>query len=482
MSIEHVRPREIIDEEKSPDILLINVPAAFQQGIIPEDEEPPFGLLRIAAAAEYHEYRPALLDAHRGKLHLSEIDDILYGLKPKSVGINPTSVNVEAAQEIAELCAERGMPLIIGGVHATLNPFSALEKDFPMAHAVIKGKGEKAIIHVLEDLKSGTQTDKKGVYYRTALSHKERRDYAEFYPLDKLPLIDQRRYTINPLMERVIVINNQKVAIREISLYETAGCPFQCTFCATPVLSGRDSGLKPYHRPSMDRILASTRLALETGANAIHFLDDMAFVSPQHFREFAQGVESFNLSAPFYWRGMTRAPIIAEKCTDEDLKILVGSGCWRIAMGIESGNENMLKAIKKGITKNQVRQAVIKLRQVGVAQVKGFFIMGFPEETMEQLEETRQFIMELKNLGLTDMGLFQFKPYPGTEEWQRLEKTNPAVLNKLAYIHVNKEANGIAGKKLSNDAALPDDIMIAAIPSKIVREIIIETIKDFYND
>lgn len=51
MSIEHVRPREIINSEH-PDILLINVPATFQQGIIPDDEEPPFGMLRIAVASE----------------------------------------------------------------------------------------------------------------------------------------------------------------------------------------------------------------------------------------------------------------------------------------------------------------------------------------------------------------------------------------------------------------------------------------------
>lgn len=115
MTIEHIRPREAIGFSQPPDILLINVPATFQQGFIPDDEEPPFGLIRIAEVCETHGFRPTLLDAHRSKLVPSEVDDILYGLKPRSVGINSTSVNIPEAQEIAELCVKRGIPLIVGG-------------------------------------------------------------------------------------------------------------------------------------------------------------------------------------------------------------------------------------------------------------------------------------------------------------------------------------------------------------------------------
>lgn len=478
MSIERVRPLEVV-KQKQPDILLINIPASFNQGIIPDDDEPPFGLLRIAVASEKHGYNPALLDAHRGKLPLSDIDDVLYGLNPKTVGINPTSVNVTEAQEIAELCARRGIPLILGGVNATLDPFTAL-KDFPMALAAVRGKGEKATLHILYDIKNGRQTEKRGVYYQNA--EPGRNDFAEYYPLDELPLIDQSRWVENPLINRIVEINGQNVELREISLYETVGCPFQCTYCATPALTGRNNGYKTYYRPSMDRILASTELAVRLGANAIHFLDDMAFINPHQFREFAKGVEKLRLTNKFYWRGMTRASIIADKCSDDDLSILVQSGCWRIAMGVESGDEQMLKRIKKGITTKQVREAVKRLKKTGIAQVKAFFIMGFPEETLDQMENTRRFIMELKQLGLTDISLFQFKPYPGTKEWRRLEQTNPDVLKKLSYIRQDGaiNADGISGKKIAEGVWLPDDLQIAAVPSKIVREMVIKTMREFY--
>lgn len=279
MSIEHVRPLEAINSEQ-PDILLINIPATFQQGIIPDDEEPPFGMLRIAVASEKHGYKPALLDAHRAKLTLPEIDDVLYGLKPKTVGINPTSVNVTEAQEIAELCAYRGIPLILGGVHATLNPFTAL-KDFPMALAVVKGKGERAILYILDDFKNGRQTENRGIYYQNA--EPGRNDFAEYYPLDELPLIDQSKWVENPLINRKVEIDGQNVELREISLYETAGCPFQCTYCATPALTGRNYGYKTYYRPTMDRILASTRLAIDWGQMPFTLLMIWLLLTPISF-------------------------------------------------------------------------------------------------------------------------------------------------------------------------------------------------------
>lgn len=180
---------------------------------------------------------------------------------------------------------------------------------------------------------------------------------------------------------------------------------------------------------------------------------------------------------------MTRASVIANKCSREDLTILAHSGCWRIAMGVESGDDQMLKRIKKAITTQQIKEAVRKLREAGIPQVKAFFIMGFPGETLEQMQTTRKFIMELKQLGLTDMSLFQFKPYPGTEEWQNLERTNPDVLKGLFYIRKGGvNTGGVSGKKIAEGVWLPDDLKIATVPSKVVKEMVVKTIQEFYDN
>jgi|GEM_PF-4090274 len=364
------------------------------------------------------------------------------------------------------MAARRGIPIIIGGVHATLNPQIAF-KDFPMTHAIVRGPGEYALIHILK----GDKNEYPGIYFKED-KNSNRKDYALPYPINQIPSINYAIWVPNPLTQKVIQLPERKIEIREISLFETYGCPFECTYCSTPVLVGRGQGRKPYLKPSTEKILQDVELSLQTGANAIHFLDDMFFLSPKEFEDFYHGLLSLNPSE-FYWRGMTRASII-ERFTDEQLQLLPQSGAWRIALGVESGDAEMLNRIRKGITLNQVRNAVLRLRKAGVPQVKAFFIMGFPDETLKQILNTKNFIMELKNLGLTDISLFQFKPYPGTEEWLYLEKTNPAILEELSYI---RRGNN---QKLVVDAKLPDDLQIAQVPSRIVREIIEQTLNEFY--
>lgn len=454
------------------------MPSSFQQGLIPDDDEPPFGMLRIAAVAEAKGYIIRLLDAHNAGLTVQQIKEQLQAIKPKMIGLNPTSVNVPEAKQIAQIVNDLNIPFIIGGIHTTLDPQAALEHDFPKARAAVKGKGEMATLHILNDFGSGQKTRGSGVYYHN--SDPRRDDYGDYYQLDDIPLIDYNRFVINPIIERAIKIGDKEIVLKEASLYVTSGCPFECTFCATPVMVGRGKGYKTYHRPKMAKIIESVKDAVDIGANAIHFIDDMAFVTPNHFREFYQGLEKTGLDY-LYWRGMTRASIISDKCTEEDLKILADSNCWRVAMGVESGDPDILKRIKKRITLDQIRRAVSKLREAGIPQVKAFFIMGFPDETIEQIQATRDFIFELKGLGLTHMSLFQFKPYPGTEEWQRLADSNPEVLKQIFFVHVaGKTKNATVTHKLETDAALPDDLQIAQVPSNMVRDIVKETTEEFY--
>ena len=481
---ESLHPHEFhTTQPEECDLLLINVPATYEQGIIPDDEEPPFGLMRVATYAESQGHKVAIMDAHGHRLQPTEVDEILYDLKPRTVGLNPTSVNVPETQEIAEICARRGIPLIIGGVHATLDPLTALTKDFPMAYAAVRGRGEAVTPLLLNGINGGKRIEADGLYYQ-GFQPTDRTDFAPHIPLEKLPPIDQRRWVNDPITSKHIVVRGEQVDLREMALYETAGCPFECTFCATPVLSNRGNGVKSYHRPPMERIIASLQLSISAGANGVHFIDDMAFATPEHFREFAKGVHSVT-TEPFYWRGMTRAPIIADHCTDEDIATMANSGCWRITMGVESGSDSMLKQIRKKITKDQVRRAIVKLRSAGISEVKAFFIMGFPGETADQLHETQQFIHELKQYGLTDISLFQFKPYPGTFEWKVLEQTQPHVLDQLSYVgsRVASDADKTTtNKKISEVVWLPDDLQIAAVPSGEVKSMVIQTLRDFYQE
>ena len=222
------------------------------------------------------------------------------------------------------------------------------------------------------------------------------------------------------------VIDGTLVTLDEATLYVTEGCPFECSFCASPVMVNRGNGVRPYNRPDTSRIGEEVEQTITgLGANAIHFLDDMVFINGQQIAKFHVDIQKRGLLGKFHWRGLTRVNTVLS-CNDDVMQKMKETGVWRLALGVESGNEEVLKQINKRTTKDQTRRAIDKLARARI-QSESFFIMGFPGETEEQIQETADFIQELKGLGLSEISVFQFKPYPGTREYERLKQTNPDV-------------------------------------------------------
>ena len=103
-----------------------------------------------------------------------------------------------------------------------------------------------------------------------------------------------------------------------------------------------------------------------------------------------------------------------DKITPELLKLMKKAGCYETGFGIESGSDRVLEFIKKSITKDMVRQGVKWAKEAGI-DVRGFFMIGFPTETKEEILETIDFAKEL------DVDVAQFMvstPFPGTEMWE----------------------------------------------------------------
>lgn len=476
MLLGKVRPSHVVLDKKRPDILMINVPVDFFYGDAGEDKFPPFGELRILAMVEKAGYVAAFLDAHRFSLSISEITEVINNLQPKLVGINPTSLNLEPAKEISKICIKANIPIIIGGVHATLDPINTIKNDFPFAFAVVRGKGEIAICQLIEDSNHNLKRPHAGIYYQEDKNSK-RTDYADYVRPDELPFVDQFKYIDNPIIDRQVTINSSITNLKEVTLFVTSGCPYKCTFCASPIII-KNSSKFPYYCPPMEKIYYEIQSSIRNGANAIHFMDDMLFANPGNFIEFSRIAYKIKKHAPFFWRCMMRVSTISNDFSLNGIQFLRESGCWKMTMGIESGNQEVLDRIKKGITLDQAKNAVEKLQKSGITHLRACFIMGFPEETEEQIYDTYRFIMDLKSLGLSEVAIYQFRPYPGTEIWQDIEKNNPNILKELSYFRTPN----IFNQKVVGNIYLPDNIKIAKISSGEVRMIIAKTITEFYEN
>lgn len=470
------------------DFLAINVPSTYQQGLIPDGEELPHGLLRIVSAANelyalnpnYPKLNAGILDAHRLRLQPEEITEQIRKTTTGIVGLNPTSVNVPEAQAIAELCDEMGIPYILGGIHATLDPLLA-RLDFPNALAIVRGNGELVIGPLVRGFLERKQLKLRGVYYVNEDTY--RGDYAINLNPQGIPMVRQNLLAEEPVFQHTITLNGRQTEINEANLFVTHGCPFECTFCASPVMVNRNGkdGNKPYERPEMPRILDEINHAVsDLGADAIHFLDDMAFVTKGHIDDFHSGLQNRDLMGKFIWRGLTRAPVI-KRFDDKTMSKMKETGVWKIALGVESGSDEVLRQIKKRVTTEDVITTVQKLCAYGI-QAKGFFIFGFPGETETQMLQTKKLILHLKDIGMTEIAVFQFKPYPGTETFRDLIQQKPDILPQLTYLRRSGLSNQekVIFRAEQHDTWLPEDLSIAAVPSGKVQEYVIRALEDFY--
>ncbi len=464
--------------ENNFDFIGVNIPSTYQQGLIPDDEEPPFGLLRVVVAArELHGFNAGILDAHQWKMKSENIIAQIEKAGTKVVGINPTSVNISEAVSFAKMCDALNLPYIVGGVHATLDPKKAKE-DFPGASAIVRGSGEIAIGEILSVIIKKTKPKLPGILYKN--DKKDLVLYAPKIDLNTLPFVRQDVYVERPIYLRKIQVNSFCHEIREASIFSTQGCPFSCTFCSSPVMVNRHHS-RSYMRPKMSKIMEEISWAIQKlNANAIHFLDDMAFISGKNIIDFYQNIIDYNLQDKFIWRGMIKNTVLLRSDFDEKaMKSMKNSGCWKIAMGIESGNNNILKRIGKGTTTSQIREAVKKLISYDI-KVKGFFIIGFPEETVSEIKDTLRFILELKEIGMSEISVFQFKPYPGTVEYQLLLQKNPEVIKSLSYLKRKHDGDRNTKKLVEEHSWLSDEITIAQIPSSETRFYITDILKRFY--
>lgn len=472
-------------EEGPYDLLAINTPSSYEQGAIPTNEEPPIGMIRVVASANAAGYRAGTLDAHALNLTVRQIADQIDQTQPRLVGLNPTSVNVAEGKALAALCDRMRIPYILGGIHATLSPAIA-RRDFPHAHAIVRGDGELAVRAILAEITGEGCDDSvmNGVYKRNDLrSNDLLAPYAPKMHVGEIPWYPQDKYVQYPIVVQTITIGGKEYTVKEGSLYSTRGCPFECGFCASPVMVGRHiKGTRPYDHPGMARVIAEVKDMQRLGANAVHFLDDMVIVQPYDVDAFYFEAEKEGILGTFAWRGMTRAPVIARKSfTDETLDKLRKTGCWRLTIGVESGDNDILRMIKKQITTEQVEVAVRKLVSAGI-QVKAFFIMGFPSESLAQMNRTHDFVLHLKDLGLTSISIFQFKPYPGTALWDQVAQNNPQALTRLDYIGGDAREMNVGGNRAIQGVYLPDDLIIAdGVTSGTVRELVQTTLGDFFS-
>ncbi len=306
----------------------------------------------------------------------------------------------EAALTMIKAAQVRGCAVIVSGSDATDHPDVYLHAG---ARAVIRGEGEITLAHLVDALLKGEALDSiPGIVHLRdgELSDTGSRPFMR--DLDEMPwpawdLVDVARYR---RMWR------RRHGYFAMNIATTRGCPFHCNWCAKPIYGQR------YAVRAVTNVIDEIAWLKDTFLpDQLSVVDDIFGLQPGWVEAFANEVEQRHLRLPF------RCLMRADQLGPAVVRALAAAGCRMVWMGAESGSQRILDAMDKGVTVEQIRNAVTALRASGI-QVGMFLQFGYPGETWEDIEKTLALV---RQSAPDDIGVSVSYPLPGTKFYDRVQ-------------------------------------------------------------
>ncbi len=351
----------------------------------------PLGIAYIASFLRSKGHSVKLVDVKLfGDTWRGNIVKIIEEEKPKYAGISCVTPAMPDALRIAETVkkTDNKVKVVLGGPHPSAMPEECIR--YENVDIVCIGEGEYTFLELLE----GKELEKiKGLCYKEkgAIKITEQRDLIK--DLDSLPwpaydLLPLHKYG-NPFLGKSIIMVTGR------------GCPYNCLFCSSKTINKQRYRLRSI-KNVVDEI---EHLYNNYGIRGFLFADDTFTMIPKRTEELCNEILKKGLKIS--WGCDTRVDAV----TPEIAKLMKKSGCNLVKFGIESGDEKILKIIRKGITLEQVRKAVKIVKKAGI-KAHGFFIIGHPYDTEESIRRTIDFA---KSLPLDYAQFSVLTPYPGTD-------------------------------------------------------------------
>ncbi len=378
-----------------------------------EQEMPPFCLHYLATTLLKEGYTVKIVDMTAEQLKKEDLVQIVKKESPGIVGITATTLSYFHTMKIAEaLKADNpDTTVVVGGPHVTTRPVESLQETDGI-DIVVYGEGDYTIVELAHSIIDGQKPleEIKGIAYRRNGSVQKTPPRPFIENLDELPfpavLLPMDRYMAHPVSGG-------------------RGCPNKCIFCAAGHLSGHT-----YRFRSAKSVIQEVKYVHDTfGIAFFFFTDDTFTVEKERTFQICEEIKKEGLDIE--WTCEARVNTVSK----EMLQKMKETGCIGIQFGVESGVQKILNSIKKGITVGQVKRAVTDTIDVGMSTITCSFIVGHPEDTVETVKETFDFVMYLKHLApergskvkVTTPFLITV-PYPGTYLYENAHELGIEIL------------------------------------------------------
>lgn len=365
----------------------------------------PLSVLTLSAQFNPQEFDIRIID---GRIEKNIIQEVIEWLDDDTVCIgisSMTSYQIRDGLNVAHVVREKrpDIPVIWGGWHPSLMPHQTIEHK--LVDIVVIGQGERTFTQLVEQLAS-----KGDIRYVPNIMYKNASGEIVETKIDPLRELSEIQTAKNAF--RLIDVEPYVQTLwgndRVLGYESSRGCPWRCKFCSIgAVYNGH------WNAFSAERVVDDIEFMYRNyNIDAIHFYDNNFFVNIERARKISLLLVERGINIK--WDGTA----VVEQFVDishEFLEQLKSSGFFRVIVGIESGDEDVLKMIDKRHNNKQVLDLVDKCNQLGIMMSFSFMI-GFPWNPEKDVKETIHLIEEIKNRSSgAEILLFIFSPYVGTK-------------------------------------------------------------------
>lgn len=352
---------------------------------------PALGIGYLAAIAKGQGHTAEIIDQRLpGQRTEKFLTIFLKKFKPDIVGLSSISPHYQEYLQLTKIVRPHTKYLIIGGPDVSAINNQSLLQRYPLADIFIIGEAENTFARLLELISNNR--------WPTSLSGTIAKNYSApanpqiIDDLDSLPLplrpARLNSYYYHPLLKG-----------RATSLISSRGCPYSCNFCDKTI-----TGTSYRTRSAKNIISEIKEIKYNLKINALVFYDDNFTQNRERIMELCQRIisEKININ----WKCESRVDRVDSKL----LSLMKSAGCQYISYGIESALQKSLNFLNKGFNSQQVKEAIILSQQAKIKTL-GYFILGIPGESNNDIEKTINFA---KKLNLDFAQFSHLENYPGS--------------------------------------------------------------------
>ena len=383
-------------------ILLISPPSFNVTQKVMGFSSPPLNLAYLASMV-CTDHRVKILDASIEGFNMQDVIKYIKHNDPDLIGFTGTTTMMPDIYRLSVLCKEynKDIKIALGGHHVSFMPEYTFNEcssiDF-----IIRGEGELTFSELVNALeKKHALSQIKGLSFRYDHTVKNNPDRGFVENVDSLP---------SPAYDLLSMDKYRKNNVNFSSILSSRGCPFHCVFCSSSSQLGHK-----WRAHCVDRIMNELKILYEKyGKDEFEFVDDTFTVSKKRVLDLTKRIRQEGLDIS--WVASSRVDTFSKEIGTAMKK----SGAHTVYFGIESGSEETLRFIGKGITLEKAKDSVSTAHKTGLKTI-GTFVFGFPNETKEDIKKTLSFS---RKIGL-DIAQFTIAtPYPGTRLWDYAQKKN----------------------------------------------------------